>query len=98
MTNKQIFSTYEKLNELQTEINALTKQADNYKKMLAVAIPPNDTRAGVKHTVSLGKSVSWARVNEQARNLIPKTKQTELESIIAEHTKTTERHTYKAAE
>lgn len=105
ITNKELYDLYQEYSTLYTEKKELEKQAKEKDKRLkqietifSSAIPAGDAKAGIYHKVTYGKSVSYAKVVTEARNLIPKTKHQQLDEILNRYTKQTPRHTFLLAE
>lgn len=93
MAKTSLQEIYTELKQIQNQIKDLEKEKTRLKGELENRIPAGESKAGIKHRVSIGKTVSWSKVYQDLReNLIPKTKQLEAEKIKETHTKETERH------
>lgn len=89
-----LFSEYRSLSK---EIKDLEKERDAILDILKSKIPKNETKAGITHKVTEGKSVSYAKALPEIKTLVPKTKQPEIDTILENHTKWYERHKIEEA-
>lgn len=89
-----LFAEYQALS---AQVSELTKQKDKAAALLKAMIPAGESRAGIQHVVSYGKSVSYAKALADIREqLIPKTRQSDVETILAAYTTQPMRSTFKA--
>lgn len=79
-------------------VAVLEKEQAVYEGILQEGIKPNETKFGITHKRTVGKSVSYAKALEKIREkLIPKSREEATELILLEFTKETFRDNFEKA-
>ena len=102
ITSKMIEMAYDEFDRLQGEIRIakklvadLEKEQSIHEKILLEGIAPNESKNGIFHKRTVGKSISYSKALEKIREvLIPKSKSDATDLILEEFTKETFRDSF----
>lgn len=83
--------------EVTDQLKTLTKEKEMIEETFKRSISPGKEKANIKHQFSLGKSVSYAKVIANLRETYPEIAEA-IDKAIENHTKQTERHSFKIKE
>lgn len=95
----QVFAKYsetaEKIAKLKAELSALEKDQEMATMTLSSLIPEGESKAGIQHKLVPHTSVSYAKALKDIREqLIPKTKQDQVDALLKEYTNCTFSHKF----
>ena len=96
ITERELMSLFTRLRNKQKEAEEAAAEAESLKMELEALIPAGESCAGISHTVTFGKAVSYAQALAVLREeVIPKTKAAQVEQILGRFTKPVARHTLR---
>lgn len=96
MGKQSFIDLLNELKDIKEQQKELSNQEKLIKQKLQAEIPANEQKAGVFHKVTQTKNISYGKaLDEVVRELVPKTRRSQVDFIIKRNTSFNEKHQFK---